>query len=245
MFNNIRNKLKTVVQDSISSISLTSTADQSINQSSDKFDDVNYFAGCKLLEKYQNDWESMHNLTEENAKTAEMLANLIDKIYKDTESHKRKMMDLNIALANIPYLVSTIDSCSKSIEEIGLQFRNIEKDLFQLENLIEVLEIEDRKLKYADQIQSYKQKKLENLERYRSTLAVQHTQNIKKVEIIHEKELKERQEAFQEAFQNDLMQYQTQGHIERVRIPSQQTVCLEDIVLDQDDNDLLDQFLNQ
>lgn len=64
MFNNIRNKLKTVVQDSISSISLTSTADQSINQSSDKFDDVNYFAGCKLLEKYQNDWESMHNLTE-------------------------------------------------------------------------------------------------------------------------------------------------------------------------------------
>lgn len=89
-----------------------------------------------------------------------MLANLIDKIYKDTESHKRKMMDLNIALANIPYLVSTIDSCSKSIEEIGLQFRNIEKDLFQLENLIEVLEIEDRKLKYADQIQSYKQKKL-------------------------------------------------------------------------------------
>lgn len=31
-----------------------------------------------------------------------------------------------------------------------------------------------------------------------------------------------------------------------VRIPSSKhTVCLEDIVLDQDDNDLLDQFLNQ
>lgn len=96
-------------------------------------------------------------------------------------------------------------------------------------------------------------------------MAIQHTQNIKKVEIIHDKELKERQEAFQEAFQNDLQEYQTQGHIARmynkfaiktktilsniflgIQVPSlQQVVSLEDIVLEQDDSDLLDQFLNQ
>lgn len=92
-----------------------------------------------------------------------MLANLIAKIQRDTEIHKQKMMDLNTGLANIPCLVSTIDSCTKTIETIGLQFRNIEKDLFQLENLIEVLEMRDRKIKYMEQLQEYKQSKLGNL----------------------------------------------------------------------------------
>lgn len=64
MFNNIRNKLKIVVQDGINSITSTSTIDQNSRHCADKYDNVNYNAGCKLLEKYQNDWESMHKLSE-------------------------------------------------------------------------------------------------------------------------------------------------------------------------------------
>lgn len=81
-------------------------------------------------------------------------------------------------------------------------------------------------------------------------MATQHSDKLLQYELKQQKLLKERQETFGKAFEQDLEQYKQSGRMERLTptsatsTPEHQTK-LEDVTLELENTDELDQFLGQ
>lgn len=178
------------------------------------YTDVNLNAGAAILNHFQEQWEKIHEVNEENAQNAETLAKLIDEMHKKMNSDHRNILDITYLLSNgSSSLTESVVNCVTQVEALHQSFELVEKDLLQLENLIENLELQEKELEHRFQLALYKEKKLANLEALRLQLAERHTQSVSEYECRQKQLLQERQQVFAEAFQSDLQQYKQQGTI--------------------------------
>ncbi|XP_055318498.1 dysbindin protein homolog [Sitodiplosis mosellana] len=212
-------------------------------------DAINFGAGCELLDRNEKIWEELHAANESNAKKAETCDEMISNL---TESIKKRCIDLsdiNISLEIIPNIVQTIENCSTIMIEINDKCTEVENQLFELEDLMELLQLQEKQLDRKFEMAMFKERKLANLEKVRQSLASKHADTVKESERQMRLLQQERQAVFQDAFQSDLKYYKEVGKIPKIEIEHkavQQTLSLEEIVLDNDiENKELDKFLNE
>lgn len=232
MFGNIRKKLNSVIQDGLNLSENISTniknstspiftlpggiASGSQNTSPHHIvvpKTVNIYAGCELLEKYENDWSEIHLLNEQNVDRALKIDKTISTLNVRAEKFATDISDLNISLVSLPTVINTLNNCLETIADIESKCQNMEVKLIDLEDLFEVLELQEKQLDHRFEMAMYKEKKLAELERVRQELAAQHAANVKEYELSLRKMQQERQMAFQEAFQDDLKTFKEKGSI--------------------------------
>lgn len=178
------------------------------------YPNVNLNAGAQILNHFQQQWEEIHKLNEENAKNSDNLANVIEDMYKKVSNDHRSVTDISYLLSNgTQSLSESVENCATQLENLHDTFEVVEKNLLQLENLIETLELQERELEHRFQLALYKEKKLGNLENLRVDLAEKHTQSVMAHEKRQKQMLQERQKAFQDAFQTDLQLYKEAGSL--------------------------------
>ncbi|GJQ76293.1 hypothetical protein Trydic_g2021 [Trypoxylus dichotomus] len=199
--------------------------------------------GADILTHFQQSWVDIHSLTEENAKNATILADEINSMHIKITNSYRNLAQIVHLLTVGPCLKNHIDNSIVQVMNIHASFEKVEQSLTTLEDLIEKIELEQRKIDHRHQFALYKEKKLVNLEKARTKLASKHAQDVVQHELKQKKVLEERQQVFQEAFQKDIETYKSLGEIPKIEIDnSHQSALLENVQIDFDKKEL-DTFL--
>lgn len=76
---------------------------------------VNYDAGADLLYDYQSKWNELHDITEQNSASAQIVDTLIDSIHERLELEWNNVTKLNNALASVPKLNNDIQNLMDQI----------------------------------------------------------------------------------------------------------------------------------
>lgn len=231
---------------------------------------VNLQAGFQQLDRNQEIWHSIRCLNEKNANMATELDQRIIDARATAEKRLTSIQDLNVTLAILPTIVAQLKTCTETIEEVSSSMTEVESKLMQLEDLVEVLNLQERQLDRRFEMAMYKEKKMAELDKARERMAKEHAENVGR----HEKGMmriqQERQSVFQDAFQDELRHYKETGSIpsewveySRFKLvdligalsfaevvsksPPSQSLTLEDVVLDDavDGVEDLDDFLGK
>lgn len=125
---------------------------------------VNFDAGCTLLEYNEKDWREIHAKNETNAVKADLCDKFILNVLKNIETSARNMNEMELLLDNTQYLIQTINECSAVVLKINEECSEVERSLFELEDLFEVLQLQERQLDSKFEMAMYKEQKLGALE---------------------------------------------------------------------------------
>lgn len=121
---------------------------------------INFNAGCSLLERNERTWEGLHATNESNATKAETIDKVIANITDNINKQVIDLSDINVSLEAIPQLVKTIEKCSNVMLIINEGCIEVEKELYELEDLMEVLQLQEKQLDKKFEMALYKERKL-------------------------------------------------------------------------------------
>ncbi|XP_071037915.1 dysbindin-like [Parasteatoda tepidariorum] len=210
------------------------------------FKGVSQNAGGDLLHHYQEQWSELHKNDTDSAFKAEEADMLIGNLHSFCTERLTAIKQLNNQLVALPQLQTGILELMGKIGELEGVFEEVEDALVNLEDVIEISELQERQLDHRFQLAMYKEKKLSDFEDMKAKLGEEHAHKVFQHEKKQSAVLRERQNTFQEAFEEEIQQYKTHGIRElRKRVSSQSSansVSLEDIELDEDAS-ALDEFL--
>jgi septal ring factor EnvC (AmiA/AmiB activator) len=219
------------------------------NSRFDRNSKVNLNAGADLLHRYQTQWQQMHQLNEENARIASDIAKGINDIDMSSKRQHLLMSELLSQLSSLPQIKGTIDSIEKDLNKTKKQIIQIEEILTTLEEKKEEEDFEKLKLDHQYKCAVYKETKASQFETIKVKLALEHSHKVQEFEKHQQNILKERQEAFQAAFEDQLNLYKTQGKIDRKESfkedNNQKRASIEEIVIETEKSEevALEEFL--
>ncbi|XP_074645458.1 dysbindin-like [Tubulanus polymorphus] len=207
-------------------------------------DSLNIDAGADLLNKFQTSWVEIHDSSEENAKKAENIDAVISGLFLDVERRVIGLEKLNCELAQLPGLTETLLNLSKLIGELDEATETIEAELIALENTCEQQELVRNRESHLLQLATYEESKKAEVDRLRVILAQEHADKVANHERCQQVKMKDRQEAFSMAFEEDMQHYIKTGRTERLpSFSSENQVDVSDIPIDED-RAVLDEFLS-
>ncbi|XP_050421135.1 dysbindin protein homolog [Adelges cooleyi] len=245
MFGTLRDKLQSVVQEGLSA-SLRGLSVNETNVVSSQNDQypVNFDAGADLLHKYQTEWNQLHLLAEDNAHKAEEVNEMINVLHHQINKQWKQMDVLTTCMNSIPSLVNNIENAIKDMDCIKTLIDNVEHQLLKLEDVVEEQELQEQMLNERFRLAVYRGKKLKELELTSYELESEHKLKVDDLEQKINIKLKERQEIFNQVFQQDMRQYIISGIIPVMKSNGgRDDVSLEDIEIE-DDTDALNELLN-
>ncbi|CAG9859577.1 unnamed protein product [Phyllotreta striolata] len=225
------------LKEKILNVTLFNTEEQQI-----KRNPVNINAGAELLAHFQNQWEDLHELNEKNAAEAAKAAGEIEKITKFVNDNKMNIALINHILSN-SNLIKNIDKCTDTIQDLYGLSENLEKQLVELEVLIDQTNFEKLKNRHRYHLEQYEKRKEESFEKYKTELEKKHLKKVEEYEASKKALMQERQQVFQDAFKTDIEMYKNLGTVPSKINSNQNGALLEEIQLDFDQSEL-DQFFN-
>lgn len=174
MFQNLRKKVNSVLPDieniyiSSSLSNLSSSTPSSTSADNSKLlkshwpnsSLVNFNAGCKLLEHNEKLWQELHSANEANAKKADQCDTMIAQLNDSINKRCIDLSDINISLDTIPNILQTLENCSTAIIDINDKCTDVERQLYELEDLMEILELQEKQLDSKFEMAMFKERKL-------------------------------------------------------------------------------------
>lgn len=244
MFDSLRDKFQTV-QEGISASFRGLSSTDSANQRTHKKPHVNYNAGADLLLKYQNEWSELHKLSEENAALAQAVDASIGILHNTCERSWNSVGQAALALAGVPQVLAEVQNLMVQLGDLMTAFDDVELGLAKLEDTVETQELQERQLDHRFQLALYKERRLAELEAARDTLAAEHSKRLQEHEIKLQQSLRERQATFGQAFEEDIRHYKSSGVLPGVVKTLKKETSLEEVVLEPEDNEELNAFLEE
>ncbi|XP_023029892.2 dystrobrevin binding protein dysbindin [Leptinotarsa decemlineata] len=204
---------------------------------------INFNAGAEILQQFQNQWEELHKINEENAEKAEQVAKEIICISNELRISITNL-DLIDHLITKSNLAININDCLSTIKDLYKTAESIEMNLIGLEDLIDEIDLTRKQRHEKEDLQRYQVKKKLSLESLKVAWREEHLKKIEEYEASRKVLLEERQRAFQDAFKTDLELYKSLGTLpEKEHSENQNALLLEDIQLDFDEKEL-EKFFN-
>ncbi|CAD5117775.1 DgyrCDS6519 [Dimorphilus gyrociliatus] len=242
LFDKVKDRLLNVKYElSASHLDLNSTKDRTFFSTGQKT--INYNAGADLFERYHNDWEAIHKRTEESVRSAETIEKQINQVCDIVKLEYTAVDNLYTELNVLPELNEQLSASVDLAKSLCITLRSVEASLNKLENICEEEELMKNKQLHRQRLDSYKRKKYQQLERSKSMLATRHAKIVKEHEKRQMKVLKERQEEYGLAFEEQIRQYQQYGNAYETSLSGHQlTVDVGDIC-PEDDTEALNEFL--
>jgi len=198
-----------------------------------------YNAGADILNKYQEQWSELHGGAEETARLSEDVDKLIGAMYDHCRHQDTVTNDLMTHLNTLPKLSQDVKLVVEKISGLEALFREVDKEVTELEETIEIQRLQELQLDERFNLALYKERKLGDLEQLKAKLSREHVQKVMEHEVRQSEVLRERQAAFQEAFEEEVKHFKTHGHIPKPASPtSTSPVKLEEVTIDADESAL-------
>lgn len=247
MFDSIKGKIHSVQEGLSASFRGLSVGEGSRRSQRTKSDDgCDPNAGAEILHNYQTQWSELHQLAEENAKKADEADQLIGQMHENFETQWSNVAQISSGLANLPQLLCIVHDLMEQLGLLQGLFEDVEGALLNLEDTIEMQAFQEKQLEHRFQLALHKEKRLADLENLKEQLAEEHSVRIQEFEQKQKVMQKERQEAFSDAFEEDMKQFKIHGKIHKVegeKEPKAASTSLEEVTLE-DDPSALDEFLS-
>ncbi|KAJ8974096.1 hypothetical protein NQ317_011615 [Molorchus minor] len=116
---------------------------------------INVNAGADILKHFQDQWEELHNINEENARCANQVGQEIDTITSKISADKENICLITHILSN-SNLSGNISNYLSTIKDLYKTSEAVEKQLIQLECLIEETEFKNLKIQHQYHLQQYR-----------------------------------------------------------------------------------------
>lgn len=208
---------------------------------------VNVDTGAELLHKYQLVWKELHEKAEENARCAEDVDGLITSLYVDYDRQCETLTKLHDTVAELPVILTQLQDLTDVLANLEEEYDKVEAAMLRLENVTEEQEFEKTRALHVQKLSQYDLGKRQEFERIKVQLAKEHHKSMKQFEQVHHSHLKERQDTFQEKFDEDVNYFKTHGHthIDRLSTGSGDSGKKPDLseIEIEEDQDKLDEFL--
>ncbi|XP_040823660.1 dysbindin isoform X1 [Ochotona curzoniae] len=172
-----------------------------------------YSAGLELLSRYEDTWAALHRRAKECASAGELVDSEVVMLSAHWEKKRTSLVELQEQLQQLPGLLADLESVMASLSQLEASFEEVEEHLLHLEDLCGQCELERHKHRQAQQLENYRKSKRKELETFKAELDAEHSQRVQDMEHAQQARLKERQKFFEEAFQQDVEQYLSTGHL--------------------------------
>lgn len=121
---------------------------------------VDSSAGCAYLAQQEQSWREIHKGTEVNAAKAEQIDGQIKTILSNSGNCLTQLSDLNSSLSFIPEINRQLVKCTEFVQSIAKDCEKVQQSLFELEDLLEVLQLQERQLERKFEMAMYREKKM-------------------------------------------------------------------------------------
>ncbi|XP_031178714.1 dysbindin-A-like [Sander lucioperca] len=248
MFENFRERLHMVQQDFTTGFKTLGdkSRDTKIRRRSRFEESPSHFsAGLDILNRYEESWFVLHRRTKECAQAAETVDGDIVMLSAHWERRRAALTQLQEQLQSVPAFISELDAITANIAHLEGDFEEMESRLVYLETLCCQCEQQTSKQNHINQLEVYKKKKRRELEVLEVELNSEHAQKVAELEQATRQKLRERQKVYEEAFNQDMEQYLSNGYLQH-----REPTTADEGVLDQmtvsniSDLEALDDFLN-
>ncbi|KAK3086922.1 hypothetical protein FSP39_025508 [Pinctada imbricata] len=195
--------------------------------------------------RYQLTWKDLHDNSESAARQAEEVDSQITKLYVHYDRQCEIMTRLHEGIAGLPVILNQLQELTDVLANLEEEYDKVEAALVYLEDVCEEAELQQAKVVDCQKLAKYQTRKKEEMEKLKIQLAKEHAKSVESVEKKRNVKLKERQEAFQEAFKEDVDYYREHGRLDRVSVSSTDSgkkTDLADFKVEEDAG-ILDEFL--
>lgn len=208
---------------------------------------VNQDVGAELLSHFKEEWAGIHQRTEE----ASAVANSMDVDLRNlnqaiTRSHLI-ISRCRDEFSHLRDIVEGLDDAQSKVEAIGDLLRQVEEDIRSYSLAKAELTTERRKHSIQKQQEKVLMDSSAQVDQLRKVLLNEQQKSLDLKHDIENKELRERQNAFQEMFDKQMADYRKKGQVDRPidEIRGRSQSQLEEVVLeDEDGTASLHEFLS-
>ena len=209
---------------------------------------VNQDAGAELLTHYKDLWADIHCDTEQNSKMATKVALDIQKLDRSVSQSYLIIGRCRDEFSQLPDVISSLENVQRKVENICEQIRNVEESLVEYSRVRAELDSERKKHSLKIQHERRCADQEAKVEHLRDLLAdEQRLTDQAKVDFAN-KELVERQQTFQDMFNQQMAEYRQHGMVERPiteETKGRSGSHLEEVVIDDEDGTAsLNEFLS-
>ena len=209
---------------------------------------INYNAGGRLLAHFQEQWAEMHESTAENSVLATSLNRKLQELAKICKDRHKGVEDFYKEFQALPLLLKSIEQTKENIEEIGTTVEKVEQSLKELEYSCALLENARKKGVMRVRYEGFIQEKEEEVAKLQKQVDVEKEAVEQKNEEINIGSARERQQTFEDMFNQQVTEYKSKGRLERPISMGSDTVVFErlgDIEIDDvDGKQSLSEFLD-
>lgn len=243
----LRSEFKDLIQTAKTSAkTVAKKASKSRNVSD--YSHINYNAGGRLLAHFQEQWAEMHESTAENSVLATSLNRKLQELAKICKDRHKGVEDFYKEFQGLSSLLKSVEQAKESVEEIGSTIEKVEQSLNELEYSCALLENARKKGVMRVRYEGFIQEKEEEVAKLQKQVDSEKELVEQKNEEINIGSARERQQAFEDMFNQQVTEYKSKGRVERPISMGSDTIVFErlgDIEIDDiDGRQSLSEFLD-
>ena len=243
----LRSEFKDLIQTAKTSAK-TVAKKASKNRNVSDFSHINYNAGGKLLAHFQEQWAEMHESTAENSVLATSLNRKLQELAKTCKDRHKGVEDFYKEFQGLSSLLKSVEQAKENVEEIGSTIEKVEQSLNELEYSCALLENARKKGVMRVRYEGFIQEKEEEVAKLQKQVDAEKELVDQKNEEINIGSARERQQAFEDMFNQQVTEYKSKGRVERPISMGSDTIVFErlgDIEIDDaDGRQSLSEFLD-
>ena len=209
---------------------------------------VNYNAGRKILAHFQEQWAEMHETTTENSVLATSLDRKLQELAKICKDRHKNVEEFHKEFQGLPVILKSVEQAKNTVEEIGASIEKVEQSLKEFEYSCALLENARKKGVMRVRYEAVIQEKEEEVAKLQRKIDAEKEAIEHKNDEINQNSLRERQQAFDDMFRQQVTEYKSKGHVERPISLGSDTIVYErlgDIEIDDvDGKQSLSEFLD-
>ena len=209
---------------------------------------VNGDVGAELLSKYKEEWSLIHRRTVEASGLAGNMDSELVELQGSVSRSHAIISQCCTEFRQLPDVVAAIERTREKVEGLGQLLAKVEESITAYDRVCLQLDAERRKDSLRIQFEKQNVHVERELQQLRDTLAEEKRQKEGTERKMEEQKLQERQQAFQEMFQQQMADYKEKGSIERAigaEEREKSSAQLEDVLVeDTDGTASLHEFLS-
>ncbi|XP_065887729.1 dysbindin protein homolog [Dysidea avara] len=190
-------------------------AGHSRNKVPPDYSHINYNAGGKILAHFQEQWAEMHETTTENSVLATSLDRKLQELAKVCKDRHKAVEDFHKEFQGLPIILKGVEQAKNAVEEIGASIEKVEQSLKEFEYSCSLLDNARKKGVMRVRYEAVIQEKEEEVAKLQKRIDAEKEAIKQKNEEINQNSLRERQQAFDDIFKQQVTEYKSKGHVER------------------------------
>ena len=208
---------------------------------------VNVDVGSELLSQYKEEWSQIHSRTEEASQASGNLNATLTDMHRSIQYTHTIIGDCCKEFKQLPEVVKAVETSREKVEELGQLLAKVEQSIIEYSRVQAELEAVRKKESLKIQHEKQRGKIEKELQRLQEELLEEKRLKEGVERKIENEKAAERQQTFQDMFQQQMADYRETGSIDRAigTTVRSDSVQLEDVTIeDTDGTASLNEFLS-